>query len=87
MELLRAEDRERARRQIARERPFLAIGSPPCTSFSHLQNLTRRKQDPVKFAREQAEGKVLLGFAAEVYREQLARGAHFLHERPLTATS
>ena len=64
-------DRQRALQQIARERPYLVIGSPPCTSFSHLQNLSRHRQDPATYARKQAEGKVLLGFAAQVYREQL----------------
>ena len=34
-----------------------------------------------------AEAKVHLGFCAEVYRTQLARGAHFLHEQPAGAAS
>jgi hypothetical protein len=84
---LLAEDRARCRRQLAREKPYLVIGSPPCTPFSRLQNLNRRRGDPKERLRRQVEGKVLLDFAVEVYRAQLARGAHFVHEHPLTATS
>jgi hypothetical protein len=84
----RADDRARARRQISEEKPYLVIGSPPCTSFSRLNvNLNHGRVDPQELQRRQAEGRLLLDFAAEVYRDQLARGAHFLHEHPLTATS
>ena len=84
----RADDRARARRQISEEKPYLVIGSPPCTSFSRLNaNLNRGRVAPRELQRRQAEGRLLLNFAAEVYRDQLARGAHFLHEHPLTATS
>ncbi len=84
---LLAEDRARCRRQLAREKPYLVIGSPPCTQFTRLQNLNQGRTDPKERHRKQAEAKVLLNFAFEVYRAQLARGAHFLHEHPLTATS
>jgi hypothetical protein len=50
-------------------------------------NLNHGRVDPRKLQRRQAEGRLLLGFAAEVYLDQLARGAHFSHEHPLTATS
>ena len=84
----RAEDRARARRLIAEEQPYLVIGSPPCTVFSRLNiNLNKGRVAPRELQRRQAEGRLLLNFAAEVYRDQLARGAHFLHEHPLTATS
>ena len=84
----RADDRARARRQISKEQPYLVIGSPPCTSFSLLNvNLNRGRVDAKELQRRQAEGRVLLNFAAEIYRDQLARGVHFLHEHPLTATS
>ena len=38
--------------------------------------------DPGEVARRKAEAKVLLGFAVEVYRFQLPRGCHSLHEHP-----
>ena len=50
-------------------------------------NLNHGRVDPQELQRRQAEGRLLLNFAAEVYRDQLARGAHFLHEHPLAATS
>ena len=37
-------DRERARAQIRREKPFLVVGSPPCTEFSSVQNLNRQRR-------------------------------------------
>ena len=37
--------------------------------------------------RRKVEGCVLLEFAAQVYREQLAAGHHFLHEHPASASS
>jgi hypothetical protein len=86
-DFLRADDRERCRRQLAREKPYLVIGSPPCTQYSRLQNLNRGRGDPRELQRKRTEAKVLLDFAVEVYQGQLARGAHFLHEHPLTATS
>ena len=84
----RAEDRARARRLIAEEQPYLVIGSPPCTEFSRLNiNLNKGRVAPRERQRRLAEGRLLLNFAAEIYRDQLARGAHFLHEHPLAATS
>ena len=38
-EFRRAADRRRAREQIKRERPFLVVGSPPCTQFCSTQSL------------------------------------------------
>jgi hypothetical protein len=84
---LLADDRARCRRQLAKEKPYLVIGCPPCTQYSRLQNLNRNRVDPRERHRRQVEAKVLLDFAIEVYRAQLARGAHFLHEHPLAATS
>ena len=38
----KAADRRRAKEQLRREKPFLVAGSPPCTEFSSVQNLSRR---------------------------------------------
>ena len=84
---LLAEDRARCRTQLAKEKPYLVIGNPPCTQYSRLQSLNRDRVDPKERHRKQVEAKVLLDFAVEVYWSQLARGAHFLHEHPLAATS
>ena len=66
----RADDRARARRQIAKEKPYLVIGSPPCTNFSRLQvNLNQGRLGAQELQRRQADDRVLLNFAAEVYRD------------------
>ena len=65
-------DRERARAQIRREKPFLVVGSPPCTEFSSVQNLNRRHFSAAEARRRRAEAMTLLGFALEVYQLQLA---------------
>ena len=83
----RAEDRERAREQIRREKPFLVVGSPPCTEFSAVQNLNRRHFSAAEARRRRAEAMTLLGFALEVYQLQLDAGRHFLHEHPASASS
>ena len=83
----RADHRRRAREQIRQERPFIVIGSPPCTDFGAIQNLNRRHWGPAEVRRRRAEAMVLLGFAVEVYWLQLEAGRHFLHEHPATASS
>ena len=70
----RADHRRRAREQIRQERPFLVIGSPPCTDFCAIQNLNRRRWGPAEVRRRRAEAMVLLGFAVEVYWLQLEAG-------------
>ena len=83
----KSDHRRRAREQISRERPFLVIGSPPCTDFCAIQNLNRRWWSPEEVRRRRAEAMVLLGFAVEIYWLQLEAGRHFLHEHPATASS
>ena len=83
----KAADRQRAREQIRREEPFLVVGSPPCTEFSSVQNLNRRRFSAEEARRRRAEARILLGFALEIYRLQLGAGRHFLHEHPASASS
>ena len=80
-------DRRKARARIAREKPFLVVGSPPCTLFSVLQALNRGRVDGAVRDRLLAEARVLLGFAVEIYEMQLRAGRHFLHEHPASASS
>eukprot|EP00969_Alexandrium_andersonii_P015058 658105-Alexandrium_andersonii.AAC.1 len=42
---------------------------------------------PIEVAERKREAKVHLESAAKIYLSQLERGARFLRERPLTATS
>lgn len=82
------QDRRRCWQRLEAEKPWLVIGSPPCTAFSALNiGLNFPKMDPKEAARRQAEGRMLLGFALAVYRWQLRRGCYFLHEHPASASS
>jgi hypothetical protein len=84
----RPSDRKRAWERIREERPFLVVGSPPCTMFSRLQlNLNAKKMGKAKWEARRREAEVLLMFAVAVYRLQVREGRHFLHEHPAGASS
>ena len=83
----KAAHRERARERVRREKPFLVIGSPPCTEFSVVQNMNRHHFSAAEARRRRAEAMTLLGFALEIYQMQLSAGRHFLHEHPASASS
>ena len=81
-------DRAEAKRLIQEEKPYIAIGSPPCTSFCGFnRRLNYRNMDPEQVRRAIHEGNVLLKFALEIYELQLAEGRHFLHEHLDSAAS
>eukprot|EP00973_Karenia_brevis_P023437 3226364-Karenia_brevis.AAC.1 len=42
----KVERRNKAYRMIAENKPWLIIGSPPCTDLCQLQNLNFRNMDP-----------------------------------------
>ena len=74
--------------RIRRQRPYIVIGSPPCTVFSRLnEGWSYRRMRPEEGHRRKVEGRVLLEFSVQVYRMQLAAGRHFLHEHPQSASS
>ena len=76
-------DRKRARREIATEKPFLVIGSPPCTFYSQLQAFNRHKVSRRDLERRRTEADAFLQFVAEIYVLQLRAGRHVLHEHPV----
>ena len=87
-DVLRAEDRQRIRERITRDRPYLVVGSPKCTDYSALTvNLQHPKMSERELRRRLVEREVLLRFAVEIYCLQLAAGRHFLHEHPRGARS
>ena len=51
-DLSKAEVRQRVRKLVIETKPFMLIGSPPCTLFSTLQNLSKGKRDNEKFEKE-----------------------------------
>ena len=82
------ECRKRAWAKIVKSKPFLLIGSPPCTAFSNLQNLQR--DQPGGDAKVDAwieKAKVHIEFCCELYTYQMRQGRYFLHEHPQSATS
>ena len=81
-------DRVEAKRLIQEERPYIVIGSPPCTSFcSFNRRFNYRRMDHEKVRKALHDGNVLLAFALEIYELQLSEGRHFLHEHPASAAS
>ena len=87
-DFLRADHRSEVRHRFDQEEPYFVIGSPPCTDFSTLyRNLCAPRMDPAVVKKRRVEAEILLRFAAEIYRAQLGRGGHFLHEHPLGADS
>ena len=80
--------RDRARQIIREQRPYMLIGSPPCTKFSTWQFLNwARSKDRPAMERARAAAEVHLTFVAELYQEQMDGGRYFLHEHPMYATS
>ena len=78
--LLLERDRRRARQKIEIEKPYMVIGSPPCTYYSILTKLNFSRMNPEVLRRRLMEAQVLLNFAMEIYEMQLRGGRHFLHE-------
>ena len=80
--------RDRALDLLRKDRPYLLIGSPPCTAWSNLQNLNAcRPGGAAKVEAGKRRARVHLLFCARLYREQLEAGRYFLHEHPKSATS
>ena len=81
-------DRMEALHIVRVRKPTWLIGSPPCTSFSIMnEGLNYRKMDPVKVAKLKKIGLKHLRFMISLYQIQLAEGRHFLHEHPSSASS
>ena len=81
------EQRERCKQRILKDKPWLLVGSPPCTAFSSLQNLNRQRLEDKKWRAMIEHGTRHLLFTLELYELQLQAGRYILHEHPLSATS
>ena len=68
--------RERVRQLVRETKPFIVIGSPPCTLFCQLQNLSRHKRDPAVLAKRLEDAKQHLRFCLEIYNVQTQAGRH-----------
>ena len=87
-----AEHRRLAIKIVCEEKPYVSIGSPPCTLFGTLLELAKaaNKDDPdwIQKHNEAVEAAVRhVEFCCGLYRWQLSRGKHFVHEHPWAAKS
>ena len=78
---------DRVRKMVMQDKPLFLIGSPPCTPFSTLQNISKYKRDPKIVAEERRVGLVHLEFCMSLYVLQIAGSRFFIHEHPSRATS
>ena len=74
-------------KMIEQDKPLFIIGSPPCTVFSNLQNLSRDKRDAAIVYEELRVGRAHLEFCARLYETQVKGGRFFVHEHPASAKS
>ena len=58
-----------------------------CTPFSNIQNINKARRDPAVIEDEVARGRLHLAWCCKLYRQQMSRGACFLHEHPNLAKS
>ena len=82
------EKRERARRIVREQRPYMLIGSPMCTDFSTWQHLNESKTSDLEAMRKAKKKSIAhIEFMVSLYLEQYDAGRYFLHEHPRYATS
>ena len=81
------ETQDKVRKMVVSDKPFMLIGSPPCTAFSQLQGLNNPKRDPEIVAKELAQAHAHILFCFEMYEIQRRSGRYFAHEHPSSASS
>ena len=82
------EDRRLAREMIDDQNPDWILDAPPCTAFAIPNSaINYPKMNPDKINERLAEGRRHLNVVASLYRRQVAKGKHDLHEHPATALS
>ena len=72
---------------LARQKPKLLVGSPPCSAFSSLMRLSASRRTPEQNRRLLDQGLIHLKFVCKLYEQQLQAGLLFLHEHPASASS
>ncbi len=83
-----AHKRERARRLVMEQKPYMLIGSPMCTHFCTWQALNIVKsKDRESMERARIAAEVHIKFVTELYHMQMDNNRYFLHEHPMFATS
>ena len=78
-DLTKASDRAKVRSILRTEKPYIVIGSPPCTEFSQMQrNWNHHRLPPEEVRRRLIEAQLHLAFSTEISRFQMKHGRHFL---------
>ena len=72
---------------IMQGKPMFVIGSPPCTAFSTMQNLSKGKRNPEVVEEELRQAKEHMRFCIEIYIMQVEARRCFVHEHPVGASS
>ncbi len=72
---------------IHRTTPKAIVLSPPCTTFSVMQNMNQGKGDPARKEEKYQAGFELLRFAVQVAQHQVRVGGRFILEHPVSASS
>ena len=86
-DLTKTAHRSEVARKVLEERPYLVIGSPPCTMLSNMQRMNWARMDAEQVKTRMAEAMTLLRYSAYIYKLQLDGGRYFLHEHPAGASS
>ena len=81
------EKRKRAEELLRSRKPWILVGSPPCTDFSQIQVCNRPRWTEWENERRMMAARVHLEFCIHLYQIQLEEGRLFLHEHPARATS
>ena len=82
-----AEKRAKAVRLQEEQKPFLLIGSPPCTAFTTLFQSSWNRMPKDEQRAKIRETIVHVEFCVELYKRQIETGRYFLHEHPWSAFS
>ena len=85
-------DRPRAWENIQRDQPLLAIGSPPCTCLSTLNEVNRHlhRGDPTwlqRFENNLEKAKRHFRCCCRIYNRRVRQGRYLLREHPWLARS
>ena len=73
-----------AEKRLDQQKPFVLIGSPPCTAFSQLQSLSPASENKEKALKDGVEH---MRFVVRLYQKQVRAGRVFVHENLAQAKS
>ena len=76
-DLSKKDVQNRVRKMVTVSKPFMLVGSPPCTPFSRLQALNSPNREPKIVEEELAAGRAHVIFCFEMYELQRTSGRFF----------